>query len=309
MSALWPPEPDGKRLTVLSQTTRPEPPVVAMFLPKIARHQRRLRHGVKASVSRGEDCLRRLRPFGGWRRDVEILMARFKHGDDFCVAALVQLCKCIPFIPRPRWKEADSFVPEDQSTIGSMSSFGTRPQLPYPKWIPRQSRYGSNSHLTTITFASGSHLLGHGPAFYLFIYIYIYIYKWESLEGHGKNTLFVPALPDLPDLPDLIPIPVASLVLGIPSPSQQTFFQHHGNPKHDFDFDTSDEFRQWVESKKEEIGLFGQPAVAPFDQREEVRSRASPPLFSGGKSTIARAGATVLSCEYPNFTCGSLFGW
>lgn len=54
----------------------------------------------------------------------------------------------------------------------------------------------------------------------------------------------------------------------------------YGNPKYDFDFEMSDEFRVWVEEKREVLrtrAAGSQPAVASSDQREEAQSRGSPP--------------------------------
>lgn len=54
----------------------------------------------------------------------------------------------------------------------------------------------------------------------------------------------------------------------------------YGNPKHEFDFEMSDEFRLWVEERREELRsrtAGSRPAVAPLDRREEVQSREPPP--------------------------------
>lgn len=47
----------------------------------------------------------------------------------------------------------------------------------------------------------------------------------------------------------------------------------YGNPKHEFDFEVSDEFRKWVGEKREALRLRiagSQPAVVPLDQQEEA---------------------------------------
>lgn len=54
----------------------------------------------------------------------------------------------------------------------------------------------------------------------------------------------------------------------------------YGNPKHEFDFEMSDEFRKWVSMKREELRLRvngSEPAAVPLDRREEAQSEGLPP--------------------------------
>lgn len=76
----------------------------------------------------------------------------------------------------------------------------------------------------------------------------------------------------------------------------------YGNPKHEYDFEMSDEFKQWVEKMKERLRLRD---VGSQAERQEPRSRGSPPatpvVIPSTPPLIIPISPRQFPCLYPVF--------